>query len=162
MRDASNSGPIPKRSDQRRRMNKDAVAIDSAPGAEFVEVPAANDEWSKPAKRWYESLAESGQARWFEPSDWAQAWILTEMLDRVMTSSKPSAMMFNAWLQGAGELLTTEGTRRRMRMELTRGEKSDQDKDSAVADLDAFRMRLAPTSSEKVEAKREAAGLLDS
>lgn len=137
------TGPIPKRSDQRRRRNKDEIDTDSAPGAQGVEVPVAHEDWSEAATRWYEALGESGQSYWYEPSDWAQAWILAEMLDRVLTSTKPNAMMFNSWLQGAAELLTTEGARRRMRIELAKAGVEDPEKDSAVSDLEAFRNRLA-------------------
>lgn len=134
-------GPVPKRSDQRRRVNKPEVPIDSAPGSasDDVEVPEASLLWLPATKRWYESLAQSGQSRWYEPSDWAQAWILTELLDREMQSGKPNGMVISAWMSGAAELLTTEGSRRRMRIELAKANQGDPDLDSAVSDLEAFR-----------------------
>jgi len=134
-------GPVPKRSDQRRRVNKPEIEIESAPGmaAEDVEIPEASALWLPATKRWYESLAQSGQSRWYEPSDWAQAWILTELLDREMQSGRANGMIIGAWMSGASELLTTEGARRRMRIELAKGNATDPDLDSAVSDLEAFR-----------------------
>lgn len=138
-----NSGPIPKRSDQRRRNNKPTVAIDTAPGATNVEIPDADPDWIPAARRWYESLAESGQSVFYQPSDWATAWVWAELLNGVLDGGKPSAMMISAWASGATDLLVTEGSRRRMRLELAKAKAGDPDLDSAVTDLDAMRKRFA-------------------
>lgn len=134
-------GPVPTRSDQRRRNNKPEIDVDTPKGAENVEIPEAGP-WTAPALRWYESLAESGQSVFYEPSDWAQAWIWAELLDRELQRGKPSAMMIAQWAAGASELLTTEGARRRTRIELAKANAGDPDKDNAVDDLAAFRKRL--------------------
>ena len=34
------------------------------------------------ARRWFESLAESGQSAFYEPSDWATAYVLAETMSR--------------------------------------------------------------------------------
>lgn len=137
-------GPIPKRSDQRRRMNKPEIEIERAPGKPVseVEIPEADPLWLPATLRWYESLAESGQSHWYEPSDWATAWIWADLLDRELQRGKPSAMMIAQWAAGASELLTTEGARRRMRIELAKAGEGDPDKDNAVSDLEAFRKRM--------------------
>lgn len=136
-------GPVPNRTDQRRRANKPEIEVDSAPGATDVEIPEPADHWLPMCRRWYESLAESGQSRWYEPSDWAQAYLLTEMLDREMQKAKgANGMVISAWMHGAAELMTTEGARRRMRIELAKGNQGDPDKDNAVDDLAAFRKRM--------------------
>lgn len=135
-------GPVPKRSDQRRRRNKPVTPITSAPGAASVPVPEADPGWSPPARRWYESLAVSGQSVWYQPSDWAQAAVLTEVLDRALAQgARPSARLIAVWAAGAAELLSSEGARRRVRVELERGQ-VDQDAESAVAALDVYRRRL--------------------
>lgn len=135
-------GPIPERSDRRRRANKPEIEIESAPGAEDVQVPEPDPDWAPFVTRWYESLAESGQSHWYEPSDWATAWILAEVLDRAMINGKPSAMLIQSFLSGAAELLTTEGSRRRMRIELAKGPQVDDDAEAAVTAMDAYRKRL--------------------
>lgn len=137
-------GAVPKRSSQRRRVNKTEIEIAQAPAADNVSIPPPNPEWSPPATRWYLSLAESGQSIWFEPSDWAQAWIWTEFLSRALNQGeRPSSQLIAAWSAGASELLTTEGARRRMRIELARAEKADADEDAAVAALDEYRARFS-------------------
>jgi hypothetical protein len=137
------SGPVPKRSDQRRRRNKGEIDITSAPGAMIVNQPPPSPYWDPAAARWYESLAESGQAYFYEPSDWAQAWVWAELLSRALQQGeRPSAQLIMAWSAGATELLTTEGARRRMRMELERAKAVDEDEEAAVTALDHYRNRL--------------------
>lgn len=136
-------GPVPERSDRRRRMNKPDMEITSAPAATSIEIPEPAEHWLPPATRWYRSLAESGQSRFYEPSDWAQAWVWTEFLNRALEQGdRPSANLIAAWSAGATELLTTEGARRRLRMELQRGSGVDEDAESAVTALDEYRSRF--------------------
>lgn len=149
-------GPVPKRSDQRRRRNKPEVPIDKAAGASEVEVPAANSKWHPVAKRWYESLAESGQSAFYQPSDWATAYLVAESMSRDL---KPQFVAVNevtgeeivkalplkgaslsAYLKAFGTLLVTEGDRRRARVELERG--GSESGGEEVASLDDYRRRL--------------------
>lgn len=133
-------GPVPKRSSQRRRRNSDAVETATAP-ATGAEPPAADDEWHPLARDWYASLAESGQATFMEPSDWAQARIWAELISRELHKGRASAQMVQAWASGATELLTTEGARRRLRIELERGATVDPDEEAAIASIDRYRSR---------------------
>jgi hypothetical protein len=137
-------GPVPTRSDHRRRQNKNPEGIETvkAPGAGHVEQPPADPSWHELALDWYQSLAESGQARWYQPSDWQTARVWAEILSRQLAGGRVSAQMIAAWAGAATELLTTEGSRRRARVEL---ESPDVDEDEAAADaamvtyLDAVR-----------------------
>lgn len=124
-------GPVPTRSDQRRRQNKnpEGIATVKGPGVR-AEQPPADESWHSMARDWYESLASSGQARWYQPSDWQTARVWAELLSRQLASGRPSAQMIAAWQQAATELLTTEGARRRARVEL---EAPDVDEDEAAA-----------------------------
>jgi hypothetical protein len=112
-------GPVPTRSDQRRRQNKnpEGIATAKGPGTRAVQ-PPADDSWHGMARDWYESLATSGQARWYQPSDWQTARVWAELLSRQLASGRASAQMIAAWAGAATELLTTEGARRRARVEL--------------------------------------------
>lgn len=137
-------GPVPERSDRRRRTNKPAIAVQAAAGAVRVTVPAPDKEWHPAATRWYRSLKKSGQSRFFEPSDWAQAWVWAEFLSRALKQGeRPSSQLIAAWSAGATELLTTEGARRRLRIELQRPREVDEDVQSAVTALDDFRDRFS-------------------
>jgi hypothetical protein len=138
-------GPIPKREDQRRRRNTeskvDSVPFDGTP----VAAPPADEEWHKIARDLYESLAESGQAQFYEPSDWQQAVWLAHETSRYLNSSKRSSMMFNYIWDAWGDLLTTEGARRRAKLEIERTPPaSGEDEEAAtIASLDEFRARAA-------------------
>ena len=113
-------GPVPKREDQRRRRNKPAVPTTRAPGAALVEQPAPGEDWHHAARAWYVSLAQSGQARFYEPSDWQVAWIWAEAVSQTLASGRPSAELIKGWQQAQTDLLATEGSRRRARLELDR------------------------------------------
>lgn len=151
-------GPTPKRSTQRRRTNKPAAPVVKAPGAIEVQVPAADRSWHVVARRWYESLALSGQSAFYEPSDWATARIIAESMSREL---KPQFVGLTddgeaqfatlplkgaslaAYLKAMSALLVTEGDRRRASLELQRpapaGEAAGT---NAVSQLDEYRNRL--------------------
>ena len=137
-------GPVPNRSDQRRRTNKPEVPIvtAAAPPVAAPEQPEADGTWHHLAADWYNSLAHSGQAEFFQASDWAQAQVWAHLLSVELFKDKPSAMMIAAWASGAGELLTTEGARRRMRIELERAKPSDPGEDHADATVTDLTARI--------------------
>lgn len=161
------SGPIPKRSDQRRRRNAPDPGlgeITKALGARVVPVPPAYEDWDEIALDFYESLPRSGQSQFYQPSDWALAVVISESLSRDL---KPQALLdqdgravldandrpimrrlplkganLSAYLKAMQSLLVTEGDRRRLRLELqSPGAEPDQpDRPANVVDL---RDRLA-------------------
>lgn len=128
-------GPVPKRSSERRRRNKgNPVETVEAIGA--VEVPAADENWHPIARRWYDSLQESGQARFYEPSDWHSAQYVAEAMSRNLVNERFSAQLFAAVMSGMTELLTTEGARRRARLEI---EREQSEHEAPVMALDDYR-----------------------
>lgn len=135
-------GPVPKRESQRRRRNA-TEPVDTAPaGTSTTKYPPPDDLWHPAAQRWYHSLAESGQSHWYQPSDWWQAWALADVLSKALFSPRVNASAIETWLKGAAELLTTEGARRRARIELERGPASEGEEVAAgVSDIDEYRRR---------------------
>jgi hypothetical protein len=113
---------VPKRSTERRRRNvaskTDVVKLVAAPP---VLAPEPDEGWHPIALDWYRSLGESGQAKFFEPSDWQAARFVAEVMSRNLKQRKFSAMLFAAVWSAMGDLLTTEAARRRVRMEIERG-----------------------------------------
>ncbi|MGW7350957.1 phage terminase small subunit [Streptomyces sp. NPDC054784] len=135
-------GPIPKRSEERRRRNKgDGVEVAQAPSGAPVDLPSLPDpdpNWHEIAVDWYLSLRESGQAAFYEPSDWAVARYAAELMSRGLSSDRPPNGQFVAALNSVmTSLLTTEGDRRRARIELERKPATPQL--AAVRPLDAYR-----------------------
>lgn len=126
-------GPPPKRESQRRRRNKPDRPITKGQGAAVVEPPKGNSRWHPVAKRWFASLASSGQSAYFEPSDWATAELVAESISRdlrpqpigvndagepVMAELPIKGASLAAYLKAMTNLLTTEGDRRRAGLEL--------------------------------------------
>lgn len=149
-------GPPPKRSDQRRRRNKPDVPVDKAPAAAVVEVPPADERWHSAARGWYESLARSGQSAFYEPSDWATAYLIAESMSRdlkpqfvgvdgegepIVKAIPMRGASLAAYLKAMTALMVTEGDRRRARLELQRGQVDEPD--PSVPNLDDFRDRLS-------------------
>jgi hypothetical protein len=163
-------GPPPKKEAERRRRNKSEVKttvvdIDAllAGEVESPDPPTRLDEhndkcsedcekhtgeevptWHPIALEAYYSLMASGQVIWMEPSDWATAYALCEMLSRelkpkpivVATGEGTSEIQWvtqpvngavmNAFLKGwSTSLMATEGDRRKLRIELERRKRLD-------------------------------------
>lgn len=127
------TGPIPKRSDQ--KVGHPHVAKAQAPkisgrgrARKVKNVPVANPDWHPAAKDWYDSLKKSGQSDYYEASDWAFARLIAdEISEYKQTTDKygnpvRSPMRLTAIMQGMTLLLTTEGDRRRVNIELTEEE----------------------------------------
>jgi hypothetical protein len=118
-------GPIPKRSEERRRRNKDdgpgVVQAPSGAPDDLPDLPDPDDLWHPIASDWYLSLRESGQAVFYQPSDWAMARYAAELMSRLLASDRaPNGQLVAALNSVMASLLTTEGDRRRARMELER------------------------------------------
>ena len=78
------SGVPPKRSDQRRRANTPAAGEPvKAPAGPVVEGIVADPSWHPIMRRWFESLAESGQSAFYEASDWATAAVVAVSLVKI-------------------------------------------------------------------------------
>lgn len=135
-------GPIPKRSEQRRRRNEPAGGpATRARGAARVVVPPADTEWHPIARGLFESLAESGQSQFYEPSDWERARLAAELTSRALGQSRPPAQLFSVIDDMWGSLLTTEGDRRRLRLELERSADDGDDELAAARDARMERYR---------------------
>jgi hypothetical protein len=110
------------------------------------------------ARNWYDSLALSGQSRFYEPSDWALAYLLAESISmdfsqQVVGFTEKDGAIFgviplkgaslSAYLKAMSSLLVTEGDRRRSRVELERGAVVDEDEAASVTALADFQSKLA-------------------
>ncbi|MER5584109.1 hypothetical protein ABT090_21055 [Streptomyces asoensis] len=135
-------GPVGKRSEERRRRNKpegpELVQAPSGPPADVPDLPEPDSDWHDIAKDWYLSLQDSGQAAFYQASDWATARYAAELMSRLLKSDRaPNGQLVAALNSVMGSLLTTEGDRRRARIELERKPAGPQL--AAVKPLDAYR-----------------------
>ena len=136
--------PMPKRSEERRRRNAVQGLERAATPAVKVRPPAASKDWHPAARRFYRDLARSGQASFYEPSDWSVAWLLAERMTRLLNDDAPNPAAWAALDAAMGRLLATEGDRRRMRLELVREDAAAMSEDArAEATVRDLRTRLA-------------------
>lgn len=156
-------GPVPKRSTQRRRQNKESKPEKASTATEQPEPWKAAKGWHPVAKRWFESLNASGQSQFYEESDWAVAYMLAESMSRdlkpqvvgiredgekagepVLARIPLKGASLSAYLKGMSSLLVTEGDRRRAGLELEReSAKASLPPVDDVTDLDVYRDRRA-------------------
>jgi hypothetical protein len=138
-------GPVPKRSDQRRRRNKPDVAITKATSQGAATAPEPSEDWHPIARAWYDALRESGQSQFYEASDWATAVYVAEAMSRNLNQGRFSAQLFQSVMSAMTDLMTTEGARRRARVELERGVVDDTEDKAKVTRMEAYR-KAAGTS----------------
>jgi hypothetical protein len=112
-----------------------------------VAVPKPDKDWHPVARAWFESLAQSGQHVFYEPSDWQTAWLLAESISRDLRpqfvgvthpapgtgeSSEPiyepipmRGASLTAYVKAMSGLMVTEGQRRQFRVEVERHRVND-------------------------------------
>lgn len=137
-------GPVPKRENQRVRRNKageDGITTEKITAIGAVEVPELElgVETHYLIRAYWESLTESAQAQYYEPSDWQHARLTLYVLNDMLISGKIGSMKLAEVNKMLSALLVTEGDRRRVRLEVERESAGQQLAD--VAQL--FRDRLA-------------------
>jgi hypothetical protein len=124
------------------RSKEDQNSVTKAPSGAPVDLPDLPDAdplWHPIAADWYLSLRESGQAAFYQPSDWAVARYAADLMSKVLMSERgPNGQLVAALNSVMSSLLTTEGDRRRARMELERKKPASQG-DAGVTVLDDYR-----------------------
>jgi hypothetical protein len=87
----------------------------------------------------YLALQESAQSRYYEPSDWSYAKFALHFADHLLKAHRPSAQLLATVQTMMSDLLMSEASRRRVRLEVERSQA-----EGAVLDVaDMFRARLA-------------------
>lgn len=114
-------GPIPDREDNLARP-RSRKGSDQQPVTKGISrpatIPESDPDWHPIATMLWDALQESGQADFYQSSDWAMAYSVCEDLSRYKMSNKRSGQMLQTIYSTMSELLVTEGARRRVRIEL--------------------------------------------
>jgi hypothetical protein len=139
---------IPKRSDQLIRRNIPDVAVEKVTAIGKVPIPALDiDRPHRLVVDLYQSLKESAQNKFYEPSDWQTARLVMYALNEELTatwkdgSPKPmSAVKLQVINQMMASLMMTEGERRRARLEIERDQTGVFGEVVQISDL--FKQRL--------------------
>lgn len=131
-------GPVGKRSDQKHgHRTASELAVDKVPAGSELVWYEPNPDWDDTAARLYASVQVSGQVWFYEQSDVAVLYYLCEEMTRSRNSDKFSGQAFQAIMSSMGDLLVTEGSRRRVKIELQRetGSSGPSDVDDAIREL---------------------------
>ncbi len=137
-------GPAPKREDERIRRNENVVPLTTVPMVGIVQVPdLLVPEPHELVTSLWESLKDSGQARYYEPSDWAYAQLTMHVIDGMLKSSRGvSSLILSEVNKMMSNLLVTEGDRRRVRMEVARQDAKEASGGKVIQASDMFRDRF--------------------
>ena len=131
---AGTRGPIGKRDGERVRRNLPTTPTDTVTAIGAVIAPELDIDNPHPiAKALYESMKTSGQAKFYEPSDWEVARMTLYFMNELLwaPNSRGSAQKLATLHQMMTSLLLTEGDRRRAQIEVAR----NQEADSTVIDV---------------------------
>lgn len=130
---------VPKR-DAQRRYKRSGPATDTVSIDDEVQVPPLGIEDVHPlVQDFYDSLAISGQSRYYEPSDWQRARIMCWSLSKMFDSGRPSGQLLAALQKDMADLLVSEAERRRVRMEIERGAQDTSVDAARVAQMAEYR-----------------------
>ena len=131
-------GPVPKRSSERIRRNKenDVEVISLAGPVNQPKLGIEDPHYI--VERLWKSAAESGQAQYYEPSDWATLEFALHFADQLLKSKRPSPAMLQQVNTLFSNALLQEGERRRVRLEIERNKSAAEVVDIA----EIFRQRL--------------------
>lgn len=138
---ASTRGPLPKRGKERAGHNAKREAADEVVVLSRVPVPPPKPEWDAQTVAWYEALAISVMAAFYEPADWVHALAVGDLVDDFNTDRHAmSAEKMKQMFAELDKLGVTESARRRLRVEGHRpGSEEDEDAPKASeAVLDRF------------------------
>lgn len=132
--------PPPKRDAERTRRAEPASGAARHGELRPVKIPPVDQQWHRRAKELYKSLKTSGQADYYQDSDWAYARILCDYLTRwyegrggAMDGANIETMM--------SKLGMTEGSRRQvLRVELDPPE--DDRPDAELVAIDGYQAML--------------------
>lgn len=152
-------GPLPKRSIERRRRNVSSD-VDTVVVTGAVDVPPVPTGLHPIARRLYRSMTLSGQAVYFEPSDWEAARFAAEVITNMLwyprrrgkdgtilrdktghpfprrERARISAELLAVTWKMLTDLLVTEGARRRARIEIDRQRSAGE---RGIDHLDSYR-----------------------
>jgi hypothetical protein len=110
--------PVAKRIEERRRRNiVPGETVATMHGA--VAIPELAPGQHPVAVAWYEAVKISGQALFFEPTDWAAAMYAANLMTRSLQDGAPASLAATA-LAAMNDLLTTEKSRRQAKLQVQR------------------------------------------
>lgn len=136
-------GRVPKRADQRHghRTKAEQSSVDAIPAIGNVDPGELLFSDPHPiVQELWDAAQESAQRKFFERSDWALLNLTLYELDRYLRGSKRNGQILAAIYSSLGELLFSEGARRRVRIEIDR---ETNEEPAPVRDINSMRKRFS-------------------
>lgn len=137
-------GPVPKRSEDRRRANKP-----ESQGAAVTETVQAGDrpdslgfEAHPIVRDLWDVLGESAEARFYSAADWQRVRLELFYASHTLMAGKISSMAWAAVQSGLSELLISPADKRRAGIEL-KPKTADPDEEAAVVQLAQYQAALS-------------------
>ena len=140
-------GPVPKRNEQRQRRNKESrlQEVPVIPVSASIQ-PDPDPTWSKGALMIWDAMGKSGQARFYQPTDWAFAYQLCSVVTSFEDSGRANGQMYSSIISACSALMLTEGDRRRIGLQLVDSSENTTDKDAETANKWARKFSTANSS----------------
>lgn len=136
------SGPIPRReSDLARPRERKGGKVQPVQKGRLREVtiPEADPDWHPIAKMIWESAQTSGQADYYQDTDYALLYSICEDISVYKDNSRRNGQILSSLYSTLGRLMFTEGDRRSLRLELHADEPED---DAEVHAIEDYKNRL--------------------
>lgn len=131
------SGPIPRRESDlarpRERKGGDVQPVQKGRLRE-VTVPEPDEEWHPIAKMIWESAQTSGQADYYQDTDYALLYSICEDIHEYKSRYQRNGQILSTLYSTLGRLMFTEGDRRSLRLELHADEPADDAEVTAISD----------------------------
>lgn len=129
---------VPKRADERAgHRTKAELAVDKVVADKPTNWGRVPTHWHALAKGWYRSLQTSPQARFYVDSDVWAARLAAEMMTEMLENVDPSraAALLKTIHSMMSDLMTTEGSRRRLAIEVATTAAAVESTEDKVHDL---------------------------
>lgn len=105
--------------------------------------PEADPAWWLAIRRWYDAQRMSGQASLLEQSDVESLWLWAAILDDAWQRGELKGSLLATWQQMCRDMLVTEGSRRRSKVAIDRGEdEADEPEGPAPATVASLYSKL--------------------
>lgn len=112
--------PMRKRSEERIRRNIEPPTEKVAAFGAVIQPSLDFEDPHPTVVRMWDALCDSAFTRYYEPTDWEMARVMLHFLDGQLKHYKPNANMVSVIQSMMNDLLFSEGSRRRVRLEIER------------------------------------------
>lgn len=112
--------PMRKRSEERIRRNIEPPTEKVTAFGAVIQPDLDFEDPHPTVVRLWEAVGDSAFVKYYEPADWEMVRVMLHFLDNQLKTYKPNANMVSVIQSMMNDLLFSEGSRRRVRLEIER------------------------------------------